>query len=96
MNEPITLGPNEVVVRKVGSFLTCLFLVCYNNIILICSTSRQAAMAGKESDKMASWPRTRSSNNLRVALGSNKGQQIYVTRTLVLKSARNIMHASMA
>jgi hypothetical protein len=81
-------------------FLTCLFLVCYSNIILICSTSRQAAMAaamaGKESDKMASWPRTRSSNNLRVALGSNKGEQIDVTRTLDLRSARNIMHASMA
>jgi hypothetical protein len=48
MNEPIMLGPNEVfLVREVGSFMTTLFyFACYNNIILISLTARQAATAG--------------------------------------------------
>jgi hypothetical protein len=80
----VWIGPNEVVlVRKVGSFMTSLFFACYNNIILISLTSRQAVAARKESDKMESLPGRRSSRNLRtVTDGSYKGELRDVIRNL--------------
>jgi hypothetical protein len=59
-------GPNGVVFDgQVCSFLTSLFLlVNHNNILLISLTSRQAVTAGREADKMASWPGKRSSSNI--------------------------------
>jgi hypothetical protein len=76
INQPIMSSPNEVIlVMQVGSFMTSLLLACYKNTTLISLTSQQAASAGKEAVKMASWLGRRSSSNLRtLTLGSDKGR----------------------